>query len=378
MTVKYRMGLMVVGQSHAQAIGPAAFQANAFQYTGFQLAEQISYDLTVPAGSLSLSGVIPVASFGTNLSPPTVSLTLTGIIPNASLGTNLIPASGSLALTGIAPTSSFDFQFIPASGSLAFTGVTAETSYGTLLIPDTANLTFTGFVPTSVYDTLLIPDSTALAFTGIVPQTVLDTIFIPDNGSLSLTGEIPLAIFGTMLSPDSGALSLTGAIPSAVVGGGVVDTLLTPDAGSLTVTGKVPASTVVSLSPTFQPGTYALSLTGGAPSFFPLIVMVVPTGTLRLRGRWPSVHTTPKPRPRSLYVIDPFGMKLHDWADVTVMNLEPHTHIARLDDDDWQRWGAWLATAPNLSQNHLPSPYQYDDWRMWAKALNNTLSPAGY
>lgn len=66
-------------------------------------------------------------------------------------------------------------------------------------------------------------------------------------------------------------------------------------------------------------------------------------------------------------LVDPRTMRLQDWADVTVYNLEQFGPIARLENEsEWQNWAAGIIGINGISQQNPPSPYQYDDWREWA------------
>jgi hypothetical protein len=60
-------------------------------------------------------------------------------------------------------------------------------------------------------------------------------------------------------------------------------------------------------------------------------------------------------------------MRLQDWADVTVYDLETYGPIARLEkESEWQNWAAGIIGINGISQQNPPSPYAYDDWREWA------------
>lgn len=66
-------------------------------------------------------------------------------------------------------------------------------------------------------------------------------------------------------------------------------------------------------------------------------------------------------------LVDPRTMRLQDWADVTVYDLEQFGPIARLESEsEWQNWAAGIIGINGISQQNPPSPYQYDDWREWA------------
>ena len=261
---------------------------------------------------------------------------------------------------------------VPA-GSLTFAGQTGYTFFGTVLTPAAGTLTLSGKIPEASFGLILTPASGALALSGQVPSASFGLVLIPDAGSLTLLGQLAGTSFGTVLVPSTGSLVLAGVEPTFSI-----DTLsvsLTPDTGTLSFSGQVP---LAGTGFVYQPPAGTLTLTGAKPArtLSDNRLFVPGTGRLRLSGKAPRLGAEKKRR--SLYVIDPIGMSMRDWCDSMVIQLEPHSHSARLDDGNWQQWAAWFTTAPNLSQNHAPSPYAFDDWREWAKSFNNAMSPAGF
>lgn len=71
---------------------------------------------------------------------------------------------------------------------------------------------------------------------------------------------------------------------------------------------------------------------------------------------------------------DPRTMRLQDWADVSVYDLQQFGPIARLEkESEWQDWAAGIIGINGISQQNPPSPYQYDDWREWALRFYQVL-----
>lgn len=135
--------------------------------------------ISVPAGSLTLTGFVPTVSATANqtVAVPAGSLSLTGFAPTVTAADNktvAVPA-GALSLTGFAPT------------------VTA-TANQSVAVPAGA-LTLTGFAPTvssAANQTVGVPAG-ALSLTGFAPtvsQTANQTVAV-DAGTLTLTGYPP-------------------------------------------------------------------------------------------------------------------------------------------------------------------------------------------
>lgn len=65
-------------------------------------------------------------------------------------------------------------------------------------------------------------------------------------------------------------------------------------------------------------------------------------------------------------MIDPVNMTVMQWADAVILSITDAWSVGRLDDEtEWQHWGVGLLRA--FSQRALPNPYDFDDWREWAR-----------
>ena len=77
----------------------------------------------------------------------------------------------------------------------------------------------------------------------------------------------------------------------------------------------------------------------------------------------------------SVRTIDPAYLTVQQWTDFMVPSLEQFGNLGRLDrDDEWRAWGVSLLNMSQLSGSIVPNPYQFDDWRVWARRLVENLS----
>ena len=59
----------------------------------------------------------------------------------------------------------------------------------------------------------------------------------------------------------------------------------------------------------------------------------------------------------------PMNMRLTDWADQIVMDLDAYGSFGMLlDEKDWQSWGMQFVNNAALKEN-IPIPYSFQDWR---------------
>ncbi len=66
-------------------------------------------------------------------------------------------------------------------------------------------------------------------------------------------------------------------------------------------------------------------------------------------------------------MIDPRGLTLLQWADATILALEPTWGVGKLiDERSWQDWATQLYRAAPFVGRELPDPYQFTDWSEWA------------
>lgn len=69
-------------------------------------------------------------------------------------------------------------------------------------------------------------------------------------------------------------------------------------------------------------------------------------------------------------MIDPVNMSLTEWADAVMLTVADTWSFGRLDDENkWQDWAVGFVRAPSLAQRVLPDPYQFTDWRDWARRV---------
>jgi len=258
----------------------------AFQYAsgshqtaiiGFALAPASSnVTISVPAGSLTLSGQVPTVTASANqtVSVPAGSLSLTGQVPTVTASNNqtvAVPA-GSLALTGQVPTIavSANQQVAVPAGSLSLTAqvpTVATTANQSVSVP-AGSLALSAFAPT-------------VAISGN------QSVAVP-AGALSLTGFAPTVSTGsnTAIAVPAGALSLTGQVPSVQVSN---NQLISVPLATLVLNGLAPTigltQNVLIDVPAGQ-----LQLTGWAPDVLGASAPVLPTEVPAGRRRYRDIY----------------------------------------------------------------------------------------
>jgi hypothetical protein len=71
-------------------------------------------------------------------------------------------------------------------------------------------------------------------------------------------------------------------------------------------------------------------------------------------------------------------MALLDWADSVILAVGDAWSFGTLQsEDDWQNWAVGLLRASNFTQQVVPDPYQFDDWREWAMRVYPMLEGTG-
>jgi len=66
-------------------------------------------------------------------------------------------------------------------------------------------------------------------------------------------------------------------------------------------------------------------------------------------------------------VIDPRGLNVKDWCDLTALDLGQLVTVPTLlSEHDWQRWAISVSSSTKISQFHPPDPRHFGDWREWA------------
>jgi hypothetical protein len=276
----------------------------------FAVTEVVSltFSVTVPVGSLTLTGQVPTVTATDNQSVtvPVGSITFSGLAPSIAINPYypvewvVKPSAGSLVATGYAPTWSSaaagsSFSVTVPAGSLSITGQAPVVTAGDnqLVTVPAGSITITGQVPVwsaSDNQTVTVPVG-AIAFSGLAPTvTATDnkTVDVP-VGALTITGLVPAVTGGQGLTliPPTGSIVLTGQIPSvSVTDHKVVDVPV----GSVVVTGFVPTISAGG-SLVVTPDTGSTVLSGLAPTVTASDhrVVEVPVGSVTVTGLVPSV-----------------------------------------------------------------------------------------
>lgn len=154
--------------------------------------------ISVPLGTLTLTGQAPTVVTNVGVAIPAGTLTLTGFAPTVTTNTVVAVPAGTLTLTGLAPT--------------VVTNRTVAVPAGTL--------TLTGLAPTVVTNVAVSVPAGALTLTGYAPTVVADgsqVVQVP-AGTLTLTGFAPdvIATANVVVSPDVAGLTLTGYAPTVI------------------------------------------------------------------------------------------------------------------------------------------------------------------
>ena len=71
----------------------------------------------------------------------------------------------------------------------------------------------------------------------------------------------------------------------------------------------------------------------------------------------------------------PTYMKLQDWADQMVYELDTYGPFSKLmDENKWQDWGVQFLAPLGLGGYNIANPYQFKDWRLWAEYVVGELA----
>lgn len=69
-------------------------------------------------------------------------------------------------------------------------------------------------------------------------------------------------------------------------------------------------------------------------------------------------------------MINPRNMSLTDWADSVILSTSDAWSFGKLEDEArWQDWAIGFVRASNFTQQVVPDPYQFEDWRDWAERV---------
>ncbi len=193
---------------------------------GDQSATSISFDDAVGAptgtvyigvekadGTICWSAAQTASTGDTTITVPVGSLSLTGVAPTAFVESTASPAAGSLSLTGQAPSAEEAHDSLVPVGSLSLSGIAPDPLTNHIASPGVGSLTLTGQTPSAeeTHDSL-------------VPA-----------GSLSLTGNAPSIDQDHDISVPVGALALTGTFPAIEIGITAADSSLFFDSDAPTV-----------------------------------------------------------------------------------------------------------------------------------------------
>ena len=78
-------------------------------------------------------------------------------------------------------------------------------------------------------------------------------------------------------------------------------------------------------------------------------------------------------------MIDPRAIPTFDlWADLMTPDLEAYgTPQKFMAGDSWQDWAAGLLAFSEIGALGAPSPYAFDDWKMWAMQFIQLINQGG-
>lgn len=124
-----------------------------YDWRGTESSASSGTTVSVPAGSLSLTGYAPTVQTPVTVSIPAGSLSLTGYAPTVSVtagGVTVSVPAGSLSLTGYAPTVTVTTTIAIPAGGLTLTGYApfVYTTAGTTVDIPAGGLSLTGYAPT--------------------------------------------------------------------------------------------------------------------------------------------------------------------------------------------------------------------------------------
>lgn len=279
--------LVFTGYAPTAAVGgPGAFSSIAFDPSIFHTADETTFAITisVPAGSLVLTGQAPQPQFQFVFAIPAGTLELVGRTP-ALVGEGAITLpTGSLIFGGQAPSLRLDLTVAIPAGGVTWSGVAPVPGEGFRLSVSAGAITLTGQAPAVRFDFQIPVPSGALTFSGRGISLVGEGAIAIESGTLALSGRAPTIRLSVALQV--GTLTLSGQVPVSSIGVG-----RPVPAGALTFTGRVPAL--------FGEGAIAidagaLSFAGQAPNVQLFLKIQIPAGSLVTTGQTP-VETIGQP-----------------------------------------------------------------------------------
>ena len=67
-------------------------------------------------------------------------------------------------------------------------------------------------------------------------------------------------------------------------------------------------------------------------------------------------------------MINPVNMTLRECADSVILAIGDARSFGKLmDEERWQDWAMSFVRTTNFTQQLVPDPYQFSDWREWAQ-----------
>jgi len=73
-------------------------------------------------------------------------------------------------------------------------------------------------------------------------------------------------------------------------------------------------------------------------------------------------------------MILPEFISLQDWAASLIIDF-PDENIPFLSDEkNWKEWGSYLIYLDSFQENEAPDPFNYNDWRDWARQVYFTMN----
>ena len=312
----------------ADAENPAAWSSwatsNWYAITAAFRAAPVAgdHDITVPIGSLTITGQTPVAITGFVLAPPSTTAVLTGEVPPLIQTLNHIraPPIGSITGTGQVPTVERSWTISPAIASLSLSGGTpfrqslvfintSASKSGATLLPSYYNQSATSVkfddpvgAPTgTVFIGVELADG-SICWSGAVTVSAAggDKTIEVAIGSLVATGAVPVLSM-TVVVPIGGltaagqtatverSWTIIPGIGSLTFGGAAADTnhAIQVAAGSLSLSGSVATA---ERSWTIVPGIGSAVLTGGLPVAQVTQLLPVGAGSGVFSGSVPTIE----------------------------------------------------------------------------------------
>jgi len=250
-TAGYSTAIKSSTGTYQDTYGIASSNFPAYASIALKQASAGGVSVSVPAGSLSLSGQVPTVSVTANrsIAVPLGTLSLSGQVPTVLTPQSVAVPAGTLTLTSLVPT--------------------VQTTTNQLVSIPLGSLTLSGPVPT-----VNVSDNQSIS----VPL-----------GTLSLTGQIPLVQTSgnQSVAVPAGSLTLTGLAPSVNVGSNVA---VAVPAGSLSLIAQTP-TVAVSDNQAVSVPLGQLILNGLAPTIglTQNINIDVPAAQLTLTGYSPHI-----------------------------------------------------------------------------------------